>query len=79
MSTCFEEKRIDSAAVQQLSVYALESPTPVYAIFEMAESAGIESLDLLDKMVCINKILEAPTERSPIDFCNDLYVWVVIT
>ena len=40
VSTCFEEKIIDSAAVQQNSVYALESPTPVDAIFEMAENSG---------------------------------------
>ena len=73
-----EETPIDSAAVQQLIAFAMESPSPEQAILELAESAGIAGTELPDELAYINEILEAlPDEvanKLLIDFFNDLYV-----
>jgi glutamate/tyrosine decarboxylase-like PLP-dependent enzyme len=73
-----EETPIDSAAVQQLIAFAMQSPSPEQAILELADSAGIAGTELPDELAYINEILEAlPDEianKLLIDFFNDLYV-----
>jgi len=73
-----KETPIDSAAVQQLIAFAMQSPSPEQAILELADSAGIAGTELPDELAYINEILEAlPDEianKLLIDFFNDLYV-----